>query len=221
MKPIAPVHRLILAVLITFTSYLLFHRSHRLKGEVVDNVILRTRPHSESTAGSSRLSGGTVSVPENIVHCDKAALVCNDGKYQSPAIISSELAAAVVNKAFAVEILISEESSGEADTRCGQAGCIQCPNLPTEDSTPPLQKKQRLLASYGSVESPPPAIKVSESATRVSAVPVTALHNVMNDYIGERYFKVAGQAVMLKPPIDGGKAGAFVESFDKGVHDVA
>lgn len=77
----------------------------------------------------------------------------SEGHDKNPA-ISSGLASAVAQKAFALNIRVVDKSDSPAE-RLGQGGLIQCPSVLTVDGTPPSAKRQKLMDAYG----PAPAIK--------------------------------------------------------------
>ena len=111
--------------------------------------------------------------------------------------ISEELASVVAKKAFAFGVQIVDEMLN-AEDRHGQAGLIQNPYLATQDSTPPSEKKQKVIERYGDcTQQKRPAIKKSESEQRVSAIPITALHNVVNDTVKGVKYNASGLPVMM------------------------
>lgn len=170
-------------------------------------------PRGSSSAFSTHISrtGQTQCVPEYIVHRNKPAVVDINGKYESSA-ISAELAAVVVKKAFALDIQLEKEDLYGVDTRHGQAGLIQDPSLPTQASTPPSEKKQKIFDIYGTGIEEPPAIKPPASAGRISGIPVTARHNVLNGVVEQAHYS-AVRAVMMTPEIQGDSSTVKVQEF--------
>ena len=171
-------------------------------------------PHNDSIttrkrAGSSHSSGGATTVPECILHREKAAVTVSEGHDENPA-ISSGLASAVAKKAFALICQVVDESGSPAE-RLGQGGLIQCASLPTVDGPPPSAKRQKLMDTYG----PAPAIKQPSSPARVSVIPVTALHNVLKDYFQQKYYSLNGTPVMASPPIGGDEGVTKIQLFDR------
>jgi hypothetical protein len=137
-----------------------------------DSATTRKRSGSVSSTGSSILL--VISVAESIVHRETAAVAGNEDIVENPA-ISSSLAGSVSKKAFALSVQVAN-AEGYPGNRLGQGGFIRC-SLPTLPGSPPSSKRQKLLDAYG--PAPAPAIKQSSSAARVSVIPVTALHNVV------------------------------------------
>lgn len=172
---------------------------------------------SHSTAVTAHsVSMATYTVSECIVIKEKPAVVV--GREYDPNIIGPELAEEVNQKAHFFSVNLVDQHS-DAATRYGQGGLVRC-NLPTEAGNPLAAKAQTIQEKYGEAPpapagapstlvvfdedvgataaskpgagaaSPPaPAIKV-ETLGRVSAVPITALHNVLRDTLEDRDFTV-------------------------------
>lgn len=105
-------------------------------------------------------------------------------------------------KAFALELLVHDEEENPAE-RHGQAGLIRDPSQPTVDASPPSAKKRKILDRYRDPQ-PKSAIKLSEPA-RVSAIPATALHNVMSydDTVREVHWTANNLAILTNGEIGG------------------
>ncbi|CAB9512893.1 expressed unknown protein [Seminavis robusta] len=168
-----------------------------------DNDTMIKRSGSFSSAGGSHgnhfhSSGGATSVPECILHTEKGAVALEEGSDENQA-ISSSLASSVAKKAFALSVTVADAAGIPAE-RLGQGGLIQCPSMPTEDGSPPGPKKRKLSDAYGKPRS---AIKHSSSTERVSAIPVTARHNVLQDYCRQEHYTVISIPLMSNPPFGG------------------
>lgn len=67
--------------------------------------------------------------------------------------------------------------------------------MSTVPGSPPEAKKQKLMHKHGPA-APAPAIKQSSSAARVSAVPITTLHNVVKDRFQGVHYEVSGTPLL-------------------------
>ena len=126
--------------------------------------------------------------------------------------ISEELASVVAKKAFAFGVQIVDEMLN-AEDRHGQAGLIQNLHLETQDST--SEKKQKVIDRYGDrTQQKPPAIKKPESEQRVPAIPITALHHVVNDTVKGVKYNASGVPVMMNSHTGTTKALEFQRKGD-------
>lgn len=168
------------------------------------------RKRSGGSGGGSHSSvGGAISVPEFecIVNPNKSAIVVRGGNAteENPA-ISLNLASLVAKKSFAFSVSFSCTSDLTPSTRYGQGGLIQCPSVATLDGSPrcPSKRKQKLLDTYGPT-SAPPTIKHSSTASRICAIPVTVLHNVLQDWCRGQHYTVLSHLMMENATKPGGE----------------